>query len=185
MAYITRGQAIAAARRAVGSTYLAQSALRESARAPLASRFDVFLSHSIADAEVILGIKQLLEEDGLSVYVDWADDPQLDRRTVTPATAARIRDRMNQCGYLVYASSGSSTNSRWMPWELGYFDGRGGRVGILPIVETSGAAFAGVEYVALYPRVELAQLLSGRRRFGILSADRSELTTLEELARTR
>lgn len=184
MAYLTHGQAVAAARRAVGTADLAESELRKSAQASLTKRFDIFLSHSIGDAEVILGVKELLETDGLSVYVDWMVDPQLDRRKVTPATAARLRQRMNQCGYLLYASSNSSSGSKWMPWELGYFDGRRGRIGILPVVASAGARFAGVEYLGLYPRVELADLADGRRRFGVYSADRTQATTLDNLART-
>jgi hypothetical protein len=184
MAYLTRGQAVAAARRAVSTVDLAESELRKSAQAPLTRRFDLFLSHSIGDAEVILGVKELLETEGLSVYVDWVVDPQLDRRKVTPATAARLRERMNRCGYLLYASSSSSSNSKWMPWELGYFDGRRGRVGILPVVASAGAGFAGVEYLGLYPRVELAEVGGGRRRFGIYSSDRTGVRTLGTLART-
>ncbi len=183
MAYLTRGEAVSAARRAVGPAYLAEAELRKSAQAPLTKRFDIFLSHSIADAEVILGVKELLESQGLSVYVDWVVDPQMDRRNVTPATAARLRERMNHCGYLLYATSQSSSNSKWMPWELGYFDGRRGQVGILPVVATAGSSFAGVEYLGLYPPVELAQLVGGRRRFGIYSRDRRQVTTLDKLAR--
>lgn len=33
--------------------------------------FDVFLSHSLHDAPLILGLKRVLEADGLSIYVDW------------------------------------------------------------------------------------------------------------------
>jgi hypothetical protein len=41
-----------------------------------------------------------------------------------------------------------------MPWELGYFDGlRQGRIAILPLVATEGAAFRGQEYLGLYPKV--------------------------------
>ena len=184
MAYLSRAQAVLAARRAVGTMNLAESELRKSAQAPRTCRFDIFLSHSIRDAEVILGVKELLEADGLSVYVDWVADPDLDRLNVTPATAARLRDRMNQCGYLLYASSSSSSNSKWMPWELGYFDGRRGSVGILPVVATPGAVFTGVEYLGLYPLVELAELTGGRRHFGIYSSDRTQVRTLGALART-
>jgi hypothetical protein len=184
MGYLTRGQAVLAARRAVQTRALAESELRKAAQASLTRRFDIFLSHAIADAEVVLGVKELLEADGLSVYVDWVVDPHLDRRSVTAAAARQLRQRMNQCGYLLYASSGSSSNSKWMPWELGYFDGRRGRVGILPVVETPGAPFAGVEYLGLYQRVELAELLSGRTRFGIYSADGTQVTTLDTLARS-
>jgi hypothetical protein len=183
MAYVTRAQAVAAARRAAGSVRLAESELRKSAQTSRTERFDVFLSHSIADAEVVFGIMQLLESDGLSVYVDWVVDRQLDRRAVTAATAAVLRERMKQCGVLLYASSTTSSNSKWMPWELGYFDGRRGQVGILPVVNAPGTNFVGVEYLSLYPRVELADLVGGRRRFGIYSSDRRSVDTIAALAK--
>jgi hypothetical protein len=183
MAYLTRAQAIAAARRAVRSANLAEAELRKTAQMPRTQRFDVFLSHSIADAEVVFGVMQLLESDGLSVYVDWIIDPRLDRRAVTPATAAVLRDRMNHCGFLLYASSTVSSNSKWMPWELGYFDGLRGQVGILPVVDAPSASFAGVEYLGLYPRVELVDLAGGRSRFGIHTSDRTRANTIATLAR--
>lgn len=55
----------------------------------------------------------------------------------------------------MYVSSKSSSTSRWMPWELGYFDGmRPGKVAILPIVEASDSEYTGLEFVGLYPTVE-------------------------------
>lgn len=183
MAYLTRAEAEAAAHRSIAGAYLAESELRKSAASPSYARFDIFLSHSFADAKVVFGIKTLLEEDGLSVYVDWVDDAELDRRAVTPATAARLRARMDQCGYMLYATSETSSSSKWMPWELGYFDGRRGRVGILPIVSTQGSGFVGVEYLGLYPRVELAAVRGGLRRFSVPSSDRTRLDPLEHFAR--
>ncbi len=47
----------------------------------------LFLSHSTSDAEIILGVKGVLEDYGKTVYVDWLEDPQLDRRNVTAASA--------------------------------------------------------------------------------------------------
>lgn len=43
-----------------------------------------------------------------------------------------------------------------MPWELGYFDGKNGTVGILPIVPDGGSLdFGQEEYLGLYPKIEL------------------------------
>ena len=43
-----------------------------------------------------------------------------------------------------------------MPWELGFFDGLKGKVGVLPIKPEaiSPDHFEGREYLKLYPRVE-------------------------------
>jgi hypothetical protein len=127
--------------------------------------FEVFLSHSMVDAVLIAGVKAYLESQGLTVYVDWMEDAQLDRSRVTPATADLLRRRMRASGMLIYAASESSPDSKWMPWELGYFDGlRQGRVAILPLVVKSDSEFKGQEYLGLYPKVEKLPTKSGESR---------------------
>jgi hypothetical protein len=84
--------------------------------------FDIFLSHSIKDADIVLGTLETLEAFGFSVYVDWVVDPEMKREHVTPRTAAVLRRRMGQCELLLYVSTENSADSTWMPWELGYFD---------------------------------------------------------------
>jgi len=120
-----------------------------------AGDFDVFLSHSFRDAVLILGLKRVLEAAGLSVYVDWIQDPQLDRTKVNATTADHLRERMKRCRSLVYATSQNASTSRWMPWELGFFDGAHGpeRVAICPIVTGTGS-YAGEEYLGLYKTLE-------------------------------
>lgn len=166
MAYLTTEDARRAFRDAQSRSKLQKSAatvLNESARAARAdTRFDIFLSHCLRDAEVIAGVKAYLEGFGLSVYVDWIEDQQLDRSRVTPATADLLRARMRQSESLLFATSDSSPSSKWMPWELGYFDGlRQGRVAVFPLVAREGEGFAGQEYLGLYPKVEKLQLPGG------------------------
>lgn len=116
--------------------------------------YDIFLSHSIRDAELILGMKGIFEDLGYSVYVDWIDDPQLDRTKVTPATADKLRQRMNSSKSLFYVTTANSDASRWMPWECGYFDGKKEKVAIAPIQKSSSDnSFSGQEYLGLYPYV--------------------------------
>lgn len=122
-------------------------------------RFDVFVSHSIKDAEIVLGAKSILERSGLSVYVDWIVDPHLDRTRVSGTTAKRLRERMRQCCSLMYLHSRYSTVSRWMPWELGFFDGVNGNVAVLPVVPDAGSlSFAEQEYLEIYPKVDFINL---------------------------
>jgi len=135
-----------------------QSACRgpriNSLRAPVPTDF-ICCNHSIADAEIVLGIKQLLEETGLKVYVDWVEDAQLDRRAVTKETAAALRQRMKQSKSLIYLSSDNSSSSKWMPWELGYFDGfKPDCVAIMPVLDHPTDSFNGQEYLGLYPIVQ-------------------------------
>lgn len=115
--------------------------------------YDVFLSHSYLDKEQIASLKIYLEDFGLSVYIDWIDDYQLDRGKVSKETAIRIRERMKNCKSLIYAFSKNSSLSKWMPWELGYFDGIKGKVAVLPITENETDSFVGTEYLGIYPYV--------------------------------
>ena len=118
--------------------------------------FDVFLSHSIKDAEIILGVKTLLERRGLTVYVDWIIDIILDRNNVTSETADRLRKRMRQSKSLIYVHSLNSPDSKWMPWELGFFDGYSGAIAVLPISQTENVGtFKGQEFLGLYPYIDI------------------------------
>jgi hypothetical protein len=114
--------------RAAAQAYQARQPLRKSAEQILSDQvrdytparsYDVFLSHSREDAELILGVKAILEDNNLSVYVDWVDDPQLDRTNVTAETADVLRKRMRSCRQLVFATSQNSPKSAWMP-QRGY-----------------------------------------------------------------
>jgi hypothetical protein len=116
--------------------------------------YDIFLSHSSKDAQIILGILDSLNDLGYKVYVDWVDDPQLDRGNVTKATANTLRTRMIQSKSLLYATTQNASSSKWMPWELGYMDGKKDRAAILPVFETessSSLTYKGQEYLGIYP----------------------------------
>ncbi|MCA6218554.1 hypothetical protein KGA65_18600 [Ideonella sp. B7] len=97
--HFTKAEARAAAQGATRQ-FAARSAgqILESVRASArdSEAFDIFLSHAIADAELVLGVKQLLEQQGATVYVDWSHDRQLDRSKVNAETAALLRQRMRQ-----------------------------------------------------------------------------------------
>lgn len=68
--------------------------LESNTAAAFSDNFDMFLSHTIRDAEMVLGMKELLAEMGYKVYIDWIDDPQLNRRNVNRNTADKSRSRM-------------------------------------------------------------------------------------------
>ncbi|UPA24488.1 toll/interleukin-1 receptor domain-containing protein [Shinella oryzae] len=156
MGTFTDSQIRRRAQRKTGGYRQATTVLKEEVASSKArSSFDVFLSHSTSDAEIVLGVKGILEDYGRTVYVDWLEDPQLDRSHVTAATAEVIRERMRQCKSLVYVHTKNSGASKWMPWELGYFDGFNGAVTILPVTE-KGEDFQGQEYLGIYPYIDEA-----------------------------
>ena len=118
--------------------------------------YDVFLSHSFKDYELILGLAELLKGQSYSVYVDWLEDPTLDRNSVTSETAAKLRTRMKSCKSLIFATSDNSSTSKWMPWELGFFDGsKPDKISILPISQSTTNIFSGQEYLGLYPYISI------------------------------
>jgi hypothetical protein len=119
--------------------------------------FDIFLSHSREDAILIKGLRDELDDLGYKPYVDWIEDPHLDRSDVTTETAAVLRARMTQAKCLLFATSEAAKKSVWMPWELGYMDGyRTSRVAVAPMVEDYEARgeFKGQEYLGLYPYLD-------------------------------
>jgi hypothetical protein len=161
MAFIMRSQAVERARRATLTKTASAifEARLDATKSP--ERRDVFLSHSFADRELILGIALILEDLRHSVYLDWRDDPELSRERVTPQTASVLRERMQRCRCLLFATSPNSPDSKWMPWELGYMDGHNGKAAILPILDRPGESVSGQEYLGVYPDADVAKTKGG------------------------
>lgn len=183
MPYYTKQQARDAASASVRRSFTANSArdmINESIRKSSDHEaFDVFLSHSISDAELVLGVKTLLEGEGLKVYVDWHSDPQLSRSNVNKETAELLRKRMKQSRSLIYIATDNSSSSKWMPWELGFFDGYNpGSVGVLPLMDYESATFQGQEYLSLYPEVSKGQYTNGKKEAFV--KERQRWTTLKK-----
>lgn len=129
--------------------------LRLAGKAATDASFDIFLSHSYLDAELVLGLTEAIKALRFSVYVDWVDDGHLRRSDVSRETAALLRQRMKASAALFYATSVASPTSKWMPWECGFFDGLKGRVAICPLTPSpqSEDEYSGQEYLGLYPYV--------------------------------
>jgi len=129
-------------------------------------KYDIFLSHSYLMVDQIYILKEQIEIYGFSVYVDWIDDNVLSRDNVTKDTAKILQNRMKNCHSLIYAHSIESTTSKWMPWELGFFDGYNGKVAILPIEEqaTGTNDYSGQEYLGIYPYITKENDESGKNQ---------------------
>lgn len=143
---------------------MARLRLNELARVQEVStyQYDVFLSHAFEDAVIVYGIYKILRAVGLTVFVDWIASPGVDRTMITPANAEYLRRSMDMSLSLLYAATDHAGESKWMPWELGYMDGRDRPVGILPVAESSTATngYSGQEYLGLYPYVTAENLWS-------------------------
>jgi len=124
--------------------------------------FDIFLSHSYRDKKYIRKLKDYIESNfKIRCYVDWLCEPNvLNRDKITRDSAEILRKRMRQSKNLIFCTSDNSSYSRWMPWELGYFDGyRKGHVAILPIMNEE-ESFEGQEYLGLYPYIDKGGMLA-------------------------
>ena len=124
-----------------------------SARKEKYIHFDIFLSHSYLDKDVIEGLYIELTRMGFKVYVDWIVDPELDRNHVDRWTATIIRNRLKSSSSLLLAISVNASISRWMPWELGYADGNTNKCAVIPVsqYDNSPQLYKGFEYLSLYP----------------------------------
>lgn len=161
MALLTETQAREAASVETTLKGLRRDQILAEAAKPSRLRYDVFLSHSKMDSALVLGAKRILEQKGYSVYVDWLDDPQLDRSKVNRATADTLRLRMRKCKAMFYLHTKNAALSKWCPWELGYFDGftyPNPRVFIFPILASGESAFKGQEYLELYPIIDIDKI---------------------------
>jgi hypothetical protein len=168
MSLLTIPSVLARARRATNMNFSSEMLL-ESQMTKQASitHYDIFLSHSFDDKDIILGTTLILEDLGYAVYLDWRNDPQLNRKTVNATTASRLRDRMKSSKCLFYATTENSSSSRWMPWELGFKEGHNSRAAILPIQNSSSENFIGQEYLGLYPYVTQQRNTSNQERLWI------------------
>ena len=119
--------------------------------------YDLFISHCFKDKELIRGLYSMFQTAGYNVYIDWIDDPNLNRANVDENTAALIKHRMDSCKAMAYVSTVNSPTSKWCPWELGYGDGKLGKVCIIPVMNGS---YNGQEYLKLYPYLEYSKYAS-------------------------
>lgn len=136
---------------------------------PTGMKYDLFLSHSSLDKKLVLTLVQLFNNAGYSVYVDWINDKQLDRRAVTSSTANTLKLRLQESNGLSYVATQNTISSKWCPWELGLADGmKNGRACILPILDNSQANYQGLEYLGIYPHLEYAkEAVSGKDNFWV------------------
>ena len=116
--------------------------------------FDIFLSHSSNDVNILLKIKTMLNATGINVYIDWVNDRlELRRELTCQDTAKVIIERIKASNAMIYVSTDSSATSQWTPWELGYAHALGKKISVLTL-ENNGNRPA---YLDIYPKAELQE----------------------------
>src|SRR5262249_3374344 len=80
-----------------------------------------------------------------------------------------LRKRMDDSKSLFYAATENTTDSKWMPWETGYFDAKKDRVAILPVqtYNQPDDKYEGREYLSLYYYVSVNSSKNGAVRLYI------------------
>ncbi len=85
-------------------------------------KYDLFLSHSSLDSDLLLKLKSILNHSNVNVYVDWVSDRDALKRELTNVnTANTIIERLKASKALLYIHTEASQSSKWTPWELGFF----------------------------------------------------------------
>ena len=133
------------------SEEVAKSLIYESTQ--IKSHYDFFLSHSSADMNVINGLYRELVGQGFSVFVDRIDA----KGTAIEAMADKLKSAMNKSKYILYVHTHNSKNSKWTPWEIGYFDGKRNGMCCVFVISDDGKPYKGQEYLGLYLQLNYAR----------------------------
>ena len=119
--------------------------------------YDFFLSHSSADFKLVQGLYNKLKEKGFIVFLDKIDTQDIYIQEV----AGKLKEAMNKSDYILYAHTHNSIDSKWVPWELGYFDSKKGneKILVMPIINDNGKAkYTGQEYLNQYEEIDIEKL---------------------------
>jgi hypothetical protein len=149
-------------------------------KAAALSHYDIFLSHSFRDKDLVVGIAEWFEKFNYTVYLDWREDSQLNRATVNRETANTLKDRMSSSSALFFVPTDHAIESKWMPWELGFMDGKNGKAAVFPITQadTDSSDYRGQEYLGIYPYATVGKNKAGNERIWIRQ-DRVTSVTFE------
>ena len=113
--------------------------------------FDVFVSHAVANEQIVDRIVESLNSSGLVAFVDWKSDRiDLSRSKSNEFTADVLQIRMRQSRCLILVRTRASDASVWAAWEIGYFSALG-----RPIVvyDAEDDLEMGPEFVRSFPQL--------------------------------
>lgn len=148
-------------------------------------KYDLFISHSYMDKELVEVLYKMFEESGYEVYIDWKEEKLQNRENVSADTARILKSRINSCSGLSFIATGNVINSKWCPWELGYADGKKNRAAILPILKEQSSQYNGMEYLGMYPYIDYNIDNNGKYEFWVNDTnDKDKYSTLSEWLRT-
>lgn len=85
-------------------------------------QFDMFISHSSKDSNIVRKLIEYQNEKGKLVFCDWMNDSDyLKRNLLCKETLNVIRFRLDKSKALVFVRTKNSLESIWCKYELNYF----------------------------------------------------------------
>ena len=136
----------------------------------LQKHYDVFLSHSSLDNNLVLQLMSILNSKGLTVYIDWVEDKLALKRELTSADTAKVLiERIKSSRAIVYVKTTQSALSLWTPWELGYAQAIGKKITVLEIEYILGTP----KYLDIFDKSKL------REDGAIMVDDKDEILPIE------
>lgn len=85
-------------------------------------RYDMFVSHSSMDREIIRKLISYENDQGIFAFCDWMNDSDYLKRTLLcEATLHVIEYRLDKSDTLIFVRTPSSIQSVWCKYEINYF----------------------------------------------------------------
>ena len=123
----------------------------------------IFLSYRRKDSNYVKPIVDVLKNLGARVYIDYLDESLPEKPNTE--TAAILRNHIQKSDKFILMATPNSSESKWIPWELGLGDGfiNYSNVAILPITNDSNY-WDEQEYYAIYGHIEKANSKDNLRK---------------------
>jgi len=115
------------------------------------SQFDFYVSPSNVETELIIGTALSLEDCGYSVCLDGYREHDSTDRRITQERGKELRSVMERCLGMIILTTSAKSDSIWLPWECGFFEGKKSRIAVLPITPANSDIYRGEGYLGLYP----------------------------------
>lgn len=145
-----------------GQTFYKAQSINESLR--FDEKFDkqVFLSYRRKDSQYVRPIVNILKSLGAKIYIDYLDNTLPDKPS--SETAEILRSRIKASDKFILMATPNSSESKWIPWELGLGDGfiNYQHVAILPITNEKNY-WTEQEFYSLYGYIRKAKSQDGSR----------------------
>lgn len=109
--------------------------------------FDVFISHSSKDSELVKKVIKVLNKNGFNCYCDWTSDSDfLKRELVSDYTKIVLEKRLEQSKSLFFIRTENSIASDWVKFEIEYFKSLGKAIYSIDYIDDHKSGFNEVAF---------------------------------------